>query len=146
MGRLSDLLGRVGRSSRPATYLFTGASLVYQRTTPGLGVLIAARAVPGLGAAVMMAVAVAVVGETVTKNRVGSAMGLMGTMSALGTTFGPSLGGILIAGFGWRAIFLANVPIGLLNLYFTHRYLGPSPIGRKNSLYVSIFPAHYCSD
>jgi MFS family permease len=40
-------------------------------------------------------------------------MGLLGAMSAIGTTLGPSLGGLLIAGFGWRAIFLVNVPLGV---------------------------------
>lgn len=73
----------------------------------------------------MMAVSVALIGETVPNARVGSAMDLLGTMSALGTTLGPSLGGILISGIGWRAIFLVNLPIGLVNLYLTHRYVRP---------------------
>jgi MFS family permease len=77
-------------------------------------VLIAARAAQGFGAAIMMALTIALVGETVPKARTGSAMGLLGTMSAIGTTLGPSLGGILIASFGWRMIFLVNVPLGVL--------------------------------
>ena len=44
-------------------------------------------------------------------------------MSAIGTTLGPSLGGVLTAGFGWRAIFLVNVPLGLLNLFLAGRHL-----------------------
>ena len=67
---------------------------------PTIGVLIAARAVQGVGAAVMMALAMALVGETVPMARTGSAMGLLGSMSAIGTALGPSLGGMLIAGFG----------------------------------------------
>ena len=43
-------------------------------------------------------------------------MGLLGTMSAIGTALGPSLGGLLIAGLGWRAIFLVNVPLGVRGL------------------------------
>ena len=64
----------------------------------------------------MMALAMALVGETVPKARTGSAMGLLGTMSAVGTALGPSLGGVLIAGLGWRAIFLVNVPLGVVAL------------------------------
>jgi MFS family permease len=47
-----------------------------------------------VGAAIMMALTVALVGETVPKAKTGSAMGLLGTMSAIGTTLGPSLGGV----------------------------------------------------
>jgi MFS family permease len=50
-------------------------------------------------------------------------MGLLGTMSAIGTAMGPSLGGMLIAGFGWRAIFLITVPLGLLTGWLAHRHL-----------------------
>ena len=70
----------------------------------------------GLGAAVMMALSMAFVGETVPKEKTGSAMGLLGTMSAVGTALGPSLGGVLISGFGWPAIFFVNVPLGCLAL------------------------------
>jgi MFS family permease len=71
----------------------------------------------------MMALTLAFVGETVPKARIGSAMGLLGTMSALGTALGPSLGGVLIAGLGWRALFLVKVPVGLLALLLAHRHL-----------------------
>ena len=90
---------------------------------PTLELLIASRALQGLGAAGMLALTMAFVAQTVPKARTGSAMGLLGTMSAVGTALGPSLGGILIAGFGWRAIFLVNVPLGLLTLFLAHRFL-----------------------
>src|SRR3546814_21184534 len=50
-------------------------------------------------------------------------MGLLGTMSAIGTALGPSLGGVLIAGIGWQAIFLVNLPLGILTFLLAHRYL-----------------------
>lgn len=50
-------------------------------------------------------------------------MGLLGSMSAIGTALGPSLGGALIAGFGWRSIFLINVPVGILTWVLSRRYL-----------------------
>ncbi|MDB4910143.1 MAG: major facilitator superfamily 1 [Gemmatimonadetes bacterium] len=121
VGRLGDIVGR-RRLLLVGIFLFTVASLLCG-VAPTLWLLIAARAAQGLGAAIMLALTVALVGETVPKTKIGSAMGLLGTMSAIGTTLGPSLGGVLIAGLGWRTIFLVNVPLGLLNLFLAHRYL-----------------------
>ncbi|MEU9101814.1 MFS transporter [Streptomyces sp. NPDC048361] len=120
-GRLGDLLGR-RRLLLAGIALFTAASLLCG-AAPALGVLIAARAAQGVGAAVMMALTLAFVGETVPKERTGRAMGLLGTMSATGTALGPSLGGVLIAGFGWRAVFLVAVPLGLVSLLLVRRYV-----------------------
>jgi MFS family permease len=50
-------------------------------------------------------------------------MGLLGTMSAIGTALGPTLGGVLTAGFGWRAIFVILVPLGVLNFWLARRAL-----------------------
>ncbi|MGW6709325.1 MFS transporter [Streptomyces sp. NPDC054956] len=121
VGRLGDLMGR-RRLLLAGILLFTVASVLCG-LAPTLWLLIAARAVQGLGAAVMMALTMAFVGETVPKERTGRAMGLLGTMSAIGTALGPSLGGALIAGAGWRAIFLVNAPLGLLTLFLAHRHL-----------------------
>lgn len=121
VGRLGDMIGH-RRLLLSGIFLFTFASLLCG-VAPALWVLIAARAVQGLGAAIMMTLSMAFVGETVPKEKTGSAMGLLGTMSAIGTAFGPSLGGILISGFGWRAIFLVNVPLGILTVLLAYRYL-----------------------
>jgi EmrB/QacA subfamily drug resistance transporter len=125
-GRLGDITGR-RRLLLAGIVLFTVASVVCG-IAPSLWLLIAARAAQGLGAAIMMALTMAFVGETVPKARTGSAMGLLGTMSAIGTALGPSLGGVLIAGLGWRAIFLVKVPLGILTLLLANRYL---PVGRR---------------
>ena len=123
-GRLGDIIGR-RRLLLAGIALFTAASVLCG-VAPTLWLLIAARAAQGVGAAVMMSLTMAFVGETVPKARTGSAMGLLGTMSAIGTALGPSLGGVLIAGAGWRAIFLIMVPLGILNLLLALRYL-PAP-------------------
>jgi EmrB/QacA subfamily drug resistance transporter len=120
-GRLGDMIGR-RRLLLGGLVLFTAASVLCG-VAPTLTLLIAARAVQGLGAAIMMALTMAMVGEAVSKEKTGSAMGLLGTMSAIGTALGPSLGGALIAGFGWRAIFLVNVPLGLAAILLAARYL-----------------------
>ena len=121
VGRLGDMVGR-RRLLLAGIGVFTLASALCG-FAPTLWMLIGARALQGLGAAIMMALTMAFVGETVAKAKTGSAMGLLGTMSAIGTAMGPSLGGLLIGGFGWRAIFLITVPLGLLTLVLAHRYL-----------------------
>jgi EmrB/QacA subfamily drug resistance transporter len=126
VGRLGDITGR-RRLLLAGIFLFTAASVLCG-FAPTLWLLIAARAAQGLGAAVMMALTLAFVGETVPKAKTGSAMGLLGTMSAIGTALGPSLGGVLIAGLSWRAIFLINVPLGILTFLLAHRYL---PVDRR---------------
>ena len=126
VGRLGDIIGR-RRLLLAGIVLFTVASLLCG-IAPTLWMLIAARAAQGLGAAIMMALTMAFIGETVSKAKTGSAMGLLGTMSAIGTAFGPSLGGVLIAGLGWQAIFLVNVPLGLLTFLLALHYL---PVDRR---------------
>ncbi|TJW86840.1 MAG: MFS transporter, partial [Mesorhizobium sp.] len=121
VGRLGDITGR-RRLLLAGLFLFTVASVLCG-VAPTLWLLIAARAAQGLAAAIMMTLTMAFVGETVPKARTGSAMGLLGTMSAIGTALGPSLGGLLIAGAGWRAIFLINVPLGLLAFGLAYRHL-----------------------
>ena len=128
VGRLGDLLGR-RRLLLAGIVIFSSASIACG-VAPTLWLLLVARAAQGVGAAIMMALSVALVGETVAKERAGSAMGLLGTMSAIGTTLGPSFGGFLIAGFGWRTIFLVNLPLGLLNFLLARRWL---PLDRRES-------------
>ena len=129
VGRLGDLIGR-RRLLLAGIFLFTAASVLCGMA-PTLGWLVAARAIQGLGAAVMMALTMALVGQTIPKAKTGSAMGLLGTMSAVGTALGPTLGGVLISSFGWQAIFFVCVPLGVLALVLVRRYLpadgGTSP-------------------
>jgi len=120
-GRLGDATGR-RRLLLAGIFLFTVASAVCG-FAPTLPLLIAARVVQGLGAAIMMALTMAFVADIAPRERTGSVMGLLGTMSAIGTALGPSLGGVLISVFSWRAIFFINLPLGLLALYLSWRYL-----------------------
>lgn len=121
VGRLGDITGR-RRLLQVGIVLFTLASVACA-VAPTLSMLVAARALQGAGAAIMMALTMAFVGDTVPKERTAGAIGLLGTMSAIGTALGPSLGGFLIAGSGWRAIFLVNIPLGVMALLLAHRYL-----------------------
>jgi EmrB/QacA subfamily drug resistance transporter len=121
VGRLGDIVGR-RRLLLVGVGLFTVSSVACG-LAPTLEVLIATRALQGVGAAVMMALSMALVADVVPKERTGAAMGVLGAVSAIGTTLGPSLGGVLIDAWGWPVIFLINAPIGLLTLWMARRTL-----------------------
>ena len=124
VGKVGDIFGRknvliIGLLT------FTISSLVCGISN-SLEMLMIARIFQGLGAAIMMALTMAFVGETVPKDNIGRAMGLLGAMSATGTALGPTIGGILIAKFSWTSIFFINVPIGLLTILLVCKYLSNS--------------------
>lgn len=120
-GRLGDLVGR-RRLLAAGIGLFTVASLLCA-LAPGLPWLVAARVLQGLGAAVMTSLALALAGGLAPQGRTGSMMGLLGTMSAVGTSLGPVLGGLLLGAGGWPLLFLAEVPPGALALLLVQRGL-----------------------
>ena len=124
-GRLGDALGR-RRVLSAGLVLFALASAA-SALAPSFDLLIAGRALQGLGAAVLMALTLALVRETVTAERTGAAMGLLGTTSAIGTALGPSMGGLLIAAAGWRAVFIVLVPAALAALLLILRGLPATP-------------------
>lgn len=110
-GRLGDLAG-----NRPVLLAGLGVFSLASAAcalAPSPGALIAARAAQGIGGAILMALPVSIIRDTVPKERTGAAMGLMGTMSAIGTALGPSLGGLIIAWSGWRAAFLLLTVAGV---------------------------------
>lgn len=113
-GRLGDRHGL-----KPALVaglaLFAAASLACA-VAPTLWALVGARALQGVGAAFLTTLAMALMRQTADEARVGRAMGLLGTVSALGTALGPSLGGLLIPVAGWRGIFWVQVPLAVLAL------------------------------
>lgn len=125
VGRLGDMMGR-RRLLLAGLALFTLASALCA-AAPSLAVLVVARAVQGIGAAVLMALGIALVGTVIPPHRSGRAMGLMGSMSAVGTALGPSLGGWLIALAGWPAVFLVNLPLGLAAWLLVRRHLPADP-------------------
>lgn len=120
-GRLGDLMGR--RRVLVAGVALFGAASGLCALAPSWPMLLVARAVQGVGAAAMLALTMAMVGASLPKARSGQAMGMLGTMSAMGTALGPSLGGVLIDTFGWQAVFAVNVPLSLAALVLARRYL-----------------------
>jgi EmrB/QacA subfamily drug resistance transporter len=93
---------------------------------PGAGALIAARTVQGIGAAMVMPLALALLNAAVPPQRRGWAMGIYGSVTALAVVVGPVLGGAVTQGIAWQWIFWLNVPIGLLAIPLALRRLEES--------------------
>ena len=110
--------------------VFAVASLLCA-IAPSLLLLIGARALQGMGAAFLMTLAMALMRQSASEARVGRAMGLLGTVSALGTALGPSLGGVLIPLTGWRGIFWVQVPLAALALILAITMLPAEPIKER---------------
>jgi EmrB/QacA subfamily drug resistance transporter len=124
-GRAADLLGR-RRIFMAGLALFTAASLGAALST-GEVALIAARAVQGLGAAIMLPAALSIVmnmfAEGVERNK---ALGIWGGLGAGGATVGVIAGGLLTRYVGWESIFYLNVPIGAVALALAPRIVPDS--------------------
>jgi EmrB/QacA subfamily drug resistance transporter len=109
--RLGDRWGR-----RPVyaagLLLFTAASAACA-LAPDAGTLVAARAVQGVGAAVLMPLALALLNAAFPAGRRGWAMGVYGSVTGLATVLGPVLGGVVTQALSWSWIFWINVPVGL---------------------------------
>jgi EmrB/QacA subfamily drug resistance transporter len=114
VGRFADAFGR----KLLYTYgfaVFTAASAVCG-LAPDLPILIAARVVQALGAAMLQANSIALITEAMPAKQLARGIGVQGTAQALGLALGPAVGGLLLAIAGWRLIFLINVPAGVLGM------------------------------
>ncbi|HSF97495.1 MAG TPA: MFS transporter [Ornithinibacter sp.] len=125
-GRIGDLWGR-RRTLQTGVTLFVLGSLV-----GGLGqsteMLIAARAMQGVGAALTAPNALALIATTFPERKTrDSALAMYGAMSGLGIVVGLLLGGVLTDTAGWRWVFFINVPIGLLVLLGSRTLVGATP-------------------
>ena len=99
-----------------------------------LWLLVALRALQGIGSAVLMSLSVVLLSQFAEKEKLAKYMGLIGTMSAVGTAAGPSLGGFLISLFGWKSIFMLMGILGSANfLLFLKFFKGQEPYTGKNS-------------
>jgi EmrB/QacA subfamily drug resistance transporter len=123
-GSLADRFGR-RRAFQVGLVLFAGASLCCA-LAPNAGLLIAARTVQGVGAAAMFATNSALVNATYKGRDRGVAFGVWGAVVGAAAALAPILGGLLIDGFDWRAIFLVNLPIAAIAIVMTQRVLSES--------------------
>lgn len=130
-GSVADLYGR-RRAFAAGLVVFTTASLLCGAAQSS-GMLIAFRAVQGIGGATMMATSLALLAQTFHGRARGTAFGVWGAVIAISTALGPLLGGLLTTAISWRWIFFVNVPIGVLAIAVTLRYVRESkpPVARR---------------
>src|SRR5262249_51009772 len=93
---------------------------------PGIGWLIAARAVQGAGAAVMLPLGLALLGAGFPPQQRPKALGIFGAVTGLGVVLGPLVGGAVVQGISWPWIFWINVPVGLATIALTRARVGES--------------------
>nr|ASV46882.1 multidrug MFS transporter [uncultured bacterium] len=120
-GRLGDVRGH----KRVYVLGFAGfvASSVLCGLAPGVGALITARALQAVGAAMLLSNSAAILTGSFPPERRGRVLGLQAMMTYLGLILGPSLGGWLAQHLGWRSIFYMNLPVGLLALGLSSRFV-----------------------
>ena len=111
-GRLADMVGRK-RILNTGLVLFVVGSVVVA-AAPTFPVLVGSRALQGIGASMYMATNMATAVSAFPASQRGRVLGFFSSIVAAGTLVGPPLGGLLTDAFGWRWIFLINLPIGLL--------------------------------
>src|SRR5438477_2058834 len=109
---LGDRLGR-RRLLAAGLGIFTAASAA-AALAPSIGALDAARAVQGLGGALVMPLTLTILSAAVPAERRGLALGAWGGISGLAVAFGPLVGGAVVSGISWHWVFWLNVPIGLV--------------------------------
>lgn len=111
--------GRLGDRFGPRSIYLIGLAVFTLASlgcglSQSLGMLIAMRAVQGLGASLMTPQTMAVITRIFPPNRRGAAMGLWGATSGVAMLVGPLAGGLLVDGFGWEWIFFVNLPVGAI--------------------------------
>src|SRR5262249_17626970 len=123
-GRWADRLGR-RRVFLAGMAVFTVASALCA-VAPGVGVLVAARVLQGCGAAALTPASLALLLQAFPKSRVPQAIALWGAAGALAAPLGPTIGGLFVEAWGWRSVFVVNVPIGIAVAIFGRRLLDES--------------------
>ncbi len=112
LGRLADMIG-FRLLWLTGLVVFTTAS-AFCGAASSLGELVGFRALQGLGGAMLLSISPALLASAFPPGERGRAMGLNAVASALGVSAGPALGGLLTHGISWRAVFYANLPVGIL--------------------------------
>lgn len=121
VGRLGDLRGHRIVYLGGFLVFIVGSALCGMAQTAGQ--LVAFRMVQAVGAAALQASSPAILTRAFPSTQRGQALGIQATMTYLGLTVGPSLGGWLAQAVSWRAVFYINVPVGLLALALAYRFV-----------------------
>lgn len=120
-GKLSDLYGRKIMFQAAIAIFLLGS--VLSGLSQSMGQLIAFRAVQGIGAGGLIVMALTIIGDVLSPRERGKYQGYMGSVFAVSSVGGPLLGGFFVDNLDWRWVFYINLPVGLLALAATARFL-----------------------
>lgn len=134
-GRAGDIYGQ--RRIYTSGFLVFAASSAVCGLTDSIYGLILARAFQAVGASMLMANSAAIVARAFPLELRGRALGTIGSVVALGSMTGPSLGGLLVGLWGWESIFFVNIPIGILGFFLGRVILDPGERRSDESFDVS---------
>ncbi len=121
MAKLADILGH--RTIYIADILIFATGSLIVAISPTFWLVLLGRAVQGFGASGIFPVAAAVIGDTFPPNKRGSALGMIGAVFGIAFLIGPVLGGIILKFLSWHWLFLINLPIAIIIVYFALRLL-----------------------
>jgi len=120
-GKVAEYIGKA-RLFLLGIALFSFSSLACGLST-SLNMLVLCRIVQATGAAMMFSISSAIIFQSFPRGEQGRAMGYIGATVAIGSILGPTLGGFIVDLLGWKYIFLINVPIGIVQLLLSSRYM-----------------------
>ena|SRR5690554_4865570 len=127
-GKLSDLYGRKVMFQVAISIFLLGSIL--SGVSQSMGQLVAFRAVQGIGAGGLIVMSLTIIGDILSPRERGRYQGYMGSVFAVSSVGGPLLGGFFVDNLSWRWVFYINLPIGLLALLATARFLR-LPVNRR---------------
>ena len=148
-GRLGDVFGKA-RIFKCGVLLFTLGSLLCGLCT-SLPPLIFCRILQALGASASMATNLGIVTETFPASQRGQALGIIGSVVAIGTMLGPALGGLIVTHWSWEYIFFINIPIGFIAFIAAFRLLkgagvhAPQRMDISGTVMILITTLSFCS-
>jgi EmrB/QacA subfamily drug resistance transporter len=134
IGRLADMMGK--KSIYAAGMIVFTAGSVLCGLSQNIATLIAFRVLQAAGAAMIMALANAIITEAFPASERGKALGIGGLFVSVGIIAGPTIGGLLLGAFSWHWIFFVNLPIGIIGVLMTLRFVPASrpPSGQRFDL------------
>lgn len=129
IGRLGDMVGKKGLYNIGFMVFTAGSALC--GLSPDVYWLIGFRVLQGVGAAMIMALGMAVVTEAFPPRERGLAMGIIVSVVSVGIAVGPSLGGLIVSSLSWRWIFYVNLPVGILGTVMVFRFVKTTQPGNR---------------
>lgn len=121
VGKLSDLYGRRAFYLAGLVTFMVGSLVAWQ--AQNFGMLVAARAIQGLGMGTLMPLSQTIIGDIVPARFRGKYQGLMGAVFGVTSIAGPLAGGVITDTWGWRWLFFVSLPVGIVALVFITRFL-----------------------